>query len=148
MTSNVVSRVTASSTFNVPLTVVNTPVNEIFTTPPPVASEVAPEESNVETDVSPVTSNVLSIVTTPVFVTVRGVPPALISPAINPPHFKGAYSSIVISPIVSPSSVLHSTKVNSLLFRSHRSPLLALSVRVPSPRVKINPRSFVVVISS
>ena len=34
-----------------------TPVFEIVTTPPPVASEVAPVESKVETDVSPVTSS-------------------------------------------------------------------------------------------
>ena len=50
------SRVTASSTLRVPLTVVINPDVAILTTPPPVASEVAPVESNVETEVSPVTS--------------------------------------------------------------------------------------------
>ena len=49
---------TASSTFNVPFTVVITPVDAILTTPPPVANEVAPVESKVDTDVSPVTSSV------------------------------------------------------------------------------------------
>ena len=52
-TSKVESRVVASSTFSVPLTVVITPDFEMFTTPPPVAREVAPLESNVDTLVSP-----------------------------------------------------------------------------------------------
>ena len=64
--SSVVSRVTAWSTFNVPLTVVITPDLEIFTIPPPVANEVAPLLSKVDTNVSPVTSNVLSRVVAPV----------------------------------------------------------------------------------
>ena len=63
VTSNVESRVTASSTFNVPFTVVIRPVEAIFTTPPPVAKEVAPDESNVVTEVSPVISKVPSRVT-------------------------------------------------------------------------------------
>ena len=66
VTSNVVSNVTASSTFKVPFTVVITPDFEILTSPPPVAREVAPEESNVGTEVSPVTSNLLEIITEPV----------------------------------------------------------------------------------
>ena len=41
-----------------PFTVVITPVDAILTTPPPVANEVAPVESKVDTDVSPVTSSV------------------------------------------------------------------------------------------
>ncbi len=58
VTPKVVSKVTASSTFNVPSTVVITPEEATLTTPPPVAKEVAPDESNVLTDVSPITSNV------------------------------------------------------------------------------------------
>ena len=58
VTSNVESKVTASSTFNVPFTVVIAPEDATLTAPPPVANEVAPLESNVETEVSPVTSNV------------------------------------------------------------------------------------------
>ena len=61
VTSNVVSNVTASSTFKVPFTVVITPDFEILTSPPPVAREVAPEEFNVDTKVSPVTSRLLLI---------------------------------------------------------------------------------------
>ena len=68
VTSNVVSSVTASSTFNVPLTVVITPVEAILTTPLPVAREVAPVESNVDTEVSPVTSNVVAREVAPVTV--------------------------------------------------------------------------------
>ena len=49
---------TASSTFNVPFTVVIKPADAILTTPPPVANDVAPVESKVDTLVSPVTSNV------------------------------------------------------------------------------------------
>ena len=58
VTSKAASNVTSSSTFNVPLIVVMTPLEAIFTTPPPVAKEVAPDESNVVTEVSPVTSKV------------------------------------------------------------------------------------------
>ena len=58
VTSNVASIVTASSTFNVPSTVVIAPGEATVTDPPPVANEVSPDESNVETDASPVTSNV------------------------------------------------------------------------------------------
>ena len=58
VTSKVESKVTASSTFNVPFTVVITPEDATLTAPPAVANDVAPEESNVETEVSPVTSNV------------------------------------------------------------------------------------------
>ena len=67
-TSKVESRVTASSTFSVPLTVVMTPLVAIFTTPPPVAREVAPLESNVDTLVSPVTSRVPCIVVLPALI--------------------------------------------------------------------------------
>ena len=56
VTSKVESNVTASSTFKVPFTVVVCPDVAISTVPPPVAIEVAPDESKVETDVSPVTS--------------------------------------------------------------------------------------------
>ena len=66
MTSNVPSNVTASSTFNVPLTVVITPDEATVTVPPPVANEVSPDESNVLTDASPVTSNVPAMAVFPV----------------------------------------------------------------------------------
>ena len=62
-TSRAASRVTAWSTFNIPLTVVTCPGEAILTAPPPVASEVTPVESKVSTDVSPVTSRAASRVT-------------------------------------------------------------------------------------
>ena len=87
VTSKVESRVTASSTFKVPLTVVITPVEQIATTPPPEARVEAPVESNVDTLVSPVTSKVESRVTASstfkVPLTVVAVPVALRS--IAPP---------------------------------------------------------------
>ena len=103
VTSNVVSNVTASSTFNVPFTVVITPVLAILTTPPPVANEVAPEESKVDTDVSPVTSNVpvtvrssltvVSDVVWPILIAVPDVVPIFIE-AIPAPLLEASIVSV------------------------------------------------------
>ena len=60
VTSNVESKVTASSTFNVPFTVVITPEEATLTTPPPVASDVAPDEDKVVN--APVDAEVAPIV--------------------------------------------------------------------------------------
>ena len=59
VTPNVVSKVTASSTFNVPFTVVITPEEATLTTPPPDAKVVAPDDVNVvntpvEAEVAPI----------------------------------------------------------------------------------------------
>ena len=60
VTSKVESNVTASSTFNVPFTVVITPEDATLTTPPPVASDVVPEEDKVVN--APVDAEVAPIV--------------------------------------------------------------------------------------
>ena len=57
VTVRVVSSVVSSLTFNLPLTVVIIPSLEIFTTPPSVANDVAPDELSVEALVSPVIVN-------------------------------------------------------------------------------------------
>ena len=92
VTSKLLSKVTASSTFNVPLTVVITADVAIFTTPPPVASDVAPEESNVETEVSPVTSNVPAVDTLPL---VSATVNLLVSQAIPPLAFNAAVNVVI-----------------------------------------------------
>ena len=86
VTSNDESRVTASSTFKVPFTVVIAPLVAISTAPPLVASEVAPVESKVDTDVSPVTSSDPAIFVLPVEYSISNVvePLLLVLTCISP----------------------------------------------------------------
>ena len=100
VTSSVVSRVTASSTFSVPFTVVITPVEAMLTTPLLVANEVAPEEFNVLILVSPVTSRVPLIVALPILEIL--LLPILILPVMEPP----AKSSFSVSNSASASFTL------------------------------------------
>ena len=74
VTSKVVSRVTASSTFNVPFIVVANPAEAILTTPSTVANEVAPVESNVLT---------LEISLSPISIFPVMVPPASASFSVS-----------------------------------------------------------------
>ena len=83
VTSSVESRVTASSTFSVPFTVVIAPDDAMLTAPLLVANEVAPEESNVLILVSPVTSRLPLIVALPILEI--SLVPILISPVMEPP---------------------------------------------------------------
>ena len=106
-TAKVESKVTASSTFNVPFTVVVAPEDATLTAPLLVANEVAPLESNVETDVSPVTSNVPPAVV--------AEPPVASDVAPDDVNVVNAPVDADVAPIVVPSIAPPSILVEELI---------------------------------